>query len=115
MEVVTHLPTVAADLFFSGGTQVLYPRLLKKGIRFTAHAALREIKGSQVIFNLYSGQPYVIHDVDTVVLVFGREANDQLGRELRGKVKELFEIGDCYTPRKVNNAIYEGFMAAMKI
>jgi hypothetical protein len=68
-----------------------------------------------VIFNLYSGQPYVVNDVDTVVLVFGREANDQLGRELRGKVRELFEIGDCYTPRRVNNAIYEGFMAAMKI
>jgi mycofactocin system FadH/OYE family oxidoreductase 2 len=115
VEVVTHMPTVAADLFIPSENQVLYPRLLKKGVKFTAHAAIREITENQVIFNLYSGEPYIIDQVDTVVLVMGREPNNQLAEGLEGRVNELYEIGDCYAPRKVNHAIYEGFMTGVKI
>jgi len=115
VEVVTHMPSIAADLFGPSENQVLYPRLLKKGIRFTPNAAIREIKEDQVIFNLYTGELYIIDKVNTVVLIVGREPNTVLAEKLRGKVPELHEIGDCYSPRKVNHAIYEGFMAAMKI
>jgi hypothetical protein len=29
-------------------------------------------------------------------------------KELKGKVKELYAIGDCVAPRKVNEAMIEG-------
>lgn len=115
VEIVTHMPTIAADLLIPSETQVLYPRLLKKGIRFTPNAAIREIGDDQVVFNTYTGEAYVIENVNTVVLIVGRKPDTALAEEIRGQVPELYEIGDCYSPRKVNHAIYEGFMTAMKI
>jgi len=76
---------------------------------------VKEIQGNRLIYMLYSGEQYVIDQVDTVVLVSGREPNNELAEALRGKVPELYEIGDCYTPRKVNHAIDHGFMTAVKI
>ena len=33
----------------------------------------------------------------------------------KGKVKDLRKIGDCLAPRRVINAIYEGYKAGMEI
>ena len=63
----------------------------------------------------FSGEPYTIDRVDTVVLVMGREPNTQLAEALQGRIPKLYEIGDCYSPRKVNHAIYDGFTAGVKI
>jgi len=76
VEVVTHLPTVAADLFFPSENQVLYPDSSRRHPLY-GHAALREIKGSQVIFNLYSGNP-TWSTTSIRSSWFWREANDQL-------------------------------------
>jgi hypothetical protein len=45
---------------------------------------------------------------DTVVLAAGNESCDQLYFALKGKVKELYRIGDCVAPRKTDMAIAEG-------
>jgi len=35
-------------------------------------------------------------------------ANDTLYHQLQGKVKQLYRVGDCVAPRRVENAILEG-------
>ena len=52
---------------------------------------------------------------DTVVLAVGLKANNGLEEAIRGKVPEIYAIGDCVEPRKVINAIWEGFRFARLI
>jgi NADPH-dependent 2,4-dienoyl-CoA reductase/sulfur reductase-like enzyme len=52
---------------------------------------------------------------DTVVLAIGLRPNDELISKLRGNVKDLYAIGDCNEPRKVIDAIWEGFRLARLI
>jgi NADPH-dependent 2,4-dienoyl-CoA reductase/sulfur reductase-like enzyme len=47
---------------------------------------------------------------DTVVFAVGVRANDQLTKDLKGKVKELCIIGDAKQPRRIREAISEGYI-----
>lgn len=46
--------------------------------------------------------------VDTVVLATGAIPDEQLFSRLEGKVKDLYAIGDCVSPRDAMNAIHDG-------
>ncbi len=52
---------------------------------------------------------------DTVVLATGAVANNPLEEELKGRVNELHVIGDALKPRKLTEAIREGFDLAKDI
>ncbi len=52
---------------------------------------------------------------DTVVLAAGLKPDDTLSRELRGKVANLYNIGDCREPRNIMGAIWDGFEAGRTI
>jgi hypothetical protein len=86
-----------------------YQRTLKKGVTFTPISLLREISGDKVVaVNVYSGEERTIDGIDTVIFSGINKAEDELYRSLKGKVKELYAIGDCMAPRKITNAIQEG-------
>jgi NADPH-dependent 2,4-dienoyl-CoA reductase/sulfur reductase-like enzyme len=53
--------------------------------------------------------------METVVLALGAKAQDSLLHSLEGKVRELYGIGDCVTPRKMIDAIHEAYDVASKI
>ncbi|MBI4188816.1 MAG: FAD-dependent oxidoreductase [Chloroflexi bacterium] len=52
---------------------------------------------------------------DTVVLAVGLIPQRELVEALQDKVPEVYAIGDCVEPRKVINAIWEGFRTARLI
>jgi mycofactocin system FadH/OYE family oxidoreductase 2 len=95
-----------------GGTQDMYltrQRLLKKGVSFTPDFAVMEIKGLDVTgFNVYSNEWKTLTGYDSLVLAMGNRVVDGLYFALKGKVKELYRIGDCVSPRKIDMAILEG-------
>jgi len=87
----------------------LYQRLLTKGVIITPLTRLRRISGSTVVgFNVYTDEEKAIENVDTVVLAGGRRACNELYRALKGRVRELYAVGDCVAPRRVDSAIREG-------
>ena len=45
---------------------------------------------------------------ETVVLATGNLSQERLYFDLKGRVKELYRIGDCVAPRKTDMAIIEG-------
>jgi hypothetical protein len=45
----------------------------------------------------------------------GNRAEDSLYKALKGRVKELYRIGDCVAPRKIDMAILEGDKAGRMI
>ena len=54
-------------------------------------------------------------EADTIVLAAGFESNNELAQKLMNKVPELYSIGDSSSPRKILDAIHEGFMTALDI
>ena len=95
-----------------GPIQDLYltrQRLLLKGVPFTPDFAVVEIKGLAVNgLNFYSNEWHTFSEHDSVVYALGSRVEDSLYKALKGKVKELYRIGDCVAPRKIDMAILEG-------
>ncbi|MBI5604084.1 MAG: mycofactocin system FadH/OYE family oxidoreductase 2 [Deltaproteobacteria bacterium] len=95
-----------------GPLQDLYltrKRLALKGVTFTPDIAVLEIQGKRIKgLNVYSNQLIDFEGYDTIVLVAGNRACDELYFALKGKVPELYRIGDCLAPRKTDMAIVEG-------
>ncbi len=54
-------------------------------------------------------------EAETVVLAVGLRSNNGLYADLSEKRTEVYSIGDCREPRKVINAIWEGFRIARLI
>ena len=123
VHVVTSSLFVGSDL---GPSQDLYltrQRLLQKGVTFTADFAVMEIKGLDIHgFNVYSNVWDVIGGYDSIVTAMGNDADESLYFALKGtpareagKMLELYRIGDCVAPRKVDMAIHEGYMAGKRV
>jgi mycofactocin system FadH/OYE family oxidoreductase 2 len=84
-------------------------RLIKKGVTFTPDIAVLEIQGTIIKgLNVYSNALIDFEGYDTVVLATGNRVEDSLYFALKGNVKELYRIGDCVAPRKIDMAILEG-------
>jgi mycofactocin system FadH/OYE family oxidoreductase 2 len=94
----------------------LYARLLGKGLVYRLNAWASAIEGDRVTtFNLYTGAEETIDGVDTVVLVTGAKADEALYVALKDRVANLHRIGDCVAPRKLDHAIYEGYLAGLEL
>jgi hypothetical protein len=87
-----------------------------EGVTFTPDFAVMEIKGLDVHgFNVYSNVWDVFSGHDSIVTAMGNDADDGLYFALKGTVAELYRVGDCVAPRKVDMAIHEGYMAGMRV
>ncbi len=63
---------------------------------------------SATIINNYTGQPRQLEHVSLAVMATPQAPNDTLYHQLQGKVKQLYRVGDCIAPRRVENAILDG-------
>jgi 2-enoate reductase len=52
---------------------------------------------------------------DTIVLAIGQVPNDRVYQALKGKIAELYVIGDASQPREIIDAVYEGEEIAVRI
>lgn len=106
--VVEMLPEVGADMEFI--TKVfLLERLARSGVTILASRKVDAIteRGVQAGGELLR--------TDTVVVAVGLKPNRGLAEVLKGKVPELYEIGDCVKPRRLLDAIHEGAGASRAI
>ena len=84
-------------------------RLLASGVTLTPISYIRRIGDRQVtLYNVHSGEERVIDKVDAVVLSTGRLPVNGLEEELRGRVRQLFTVGDALAPRVWSAAAFEG-------
>jgi mycofactocin system FadH/OYE family oxidoreductase 2 len=91
-------------------------RLTKKGVTCTPDIAVLEIQGTVAKgLNVYSNEMIDFGGYDTIVLAAGNVSDDTLYFALKGKVKELYRIGDCVAPRKTDMAIVEGHRVGRKL
>jgi mycofactocin system FadH/OYE family oxidoreductase 2 len=115
VEIVTRLPYVGVHIEpFSHGPQM--ERLAERAVVCTPFTLVTEISGKTMdTVHSYTKISRRIENIDTVVLVMGKRANDKLYFALKNRVPELHRIGDCLAPRKVSEAIWEGEAIARAI
>ncbi|MEM2046349.1 MAG: FAD-dependent oxidoreductase, partial [Candidatus Jordarchaeales archaeon] len=82
-----------------------------RGVRIVTNARVDEITDEGVIVN--NGEQFF--EADTVVIAVGAEPNNELIKQLEGKVAEVYAVGDCINPRKALEAIREATEIATKI
>ena len=94
---------------------VMLTRLFTAGLEFTANSWVQKIDGREGhLFNIYSGKPQVIGDIDSFVLTTGNLPVDELYFALKGTMANVHRVGDAVAPRRVDHAIYEGFLAGLE-
>jgi len=115
VEIISELFSIGEDIDIST-KPLVYQRLYTSGVTLTPSTALKEIREEQVVVrNVYSNDERVIDGVETVVYAGRRKAEDSLYRQLKGRVSQLFLVGDAVAPRKIPDAMLEGTRAARQI
>ncbi|MEM4472313.1 MAG: FAD-dependent oxidoreductase [Archaeoglobaceae archaeon] len=110
--LIDMLPKIGADIGISTRwTILLY--LKEKGVEMLTETKAVEIKKNSVVVETPSGLRELY--CDAAVLAVGTRSKDELYEELKGKVKEIYRIGDCVKPRKALDATLEAFELALKI
>jgi NADPH-dependent 2,4-dienoyl-CoA reductase/sulfur reductase-like enzyme len=106
VEIITSTRSVFPQRIHPFETSALARRIREQGIVTRLSTQVKEISGDRLV--LVNGDE--IDGVDTIIWATGAKPNDSLYFKLKGKVKELYRIGDCVAPRWVDFAIWEGEM-----
>jgi 2,4-dienoyl-CoA reductase-like NADH-dependent reductase (Old Yellow Enzyme family)/thioredoxin reductase len=113
---VTLIETKAAIAQDMGVMMALsfHERIGKYSINIITGATVGSIADGKVYYTLDNGANGEVN-AGCVVLATGYSANRVLERDLNELVNEVILVGDCQSPRKIINAIHEGFHAARLI
>jgi mycofactocin system FadH/OYE family oxidoreductase 2 len=112
VELVTRFPALFPSLAFTLESHFVCRRLLEKGLRVRVGTWASSIEPGRLrAYRVLDGAEETIEGLDTVVLATASEADTALFDALRGRVENLHRIGDCLAPRRLDQAIYEGFLA----
>ena len=91
----------------------LLKRLGEKGVSFYTNTTVDEI--SQRGVSAHVNGKRISLDAESIILATGSKSNGELAKQLADEIGELYVIGDCMEPRKVYDAIHEGFQVGLKI
>jgi 2,4-dienoyl-CoA reductase (NADPH2) len=79
---------------------------MRHSVKTVTHATAKEITAEGVIVDR-EGKTLLIRG-DTVVMATGAKAVNNLYEDLKGRVPEIYLIGDAKAPRKALEAVAEG-------
>lgn len=89
--------------------------LKAKGVRRISDCEVKKARaGTVVIRDAFTEREEEL-DADTLVLSYWRKADTKLYDQLQGRVTRMYRIGDALAPRRMINAIYEGYKVAAEI
>ncbi|MFH1241439.1 MAG: FAD-dependent oxidoreductase [Pseudomonadota bacterium] len=91
----------------------LLKSLRMMGVRLRPKTRLLEVKDHSVIVDTEKGRASI--PADTVIMAVGARSIDDLKRDVKGDGMKVITIGDAREPRRLNEAIREGFEEALKI
>jgi thioredoxin reductase len=116
VHILTTAYYVGADLGPTQDITLYRQRAAKLGITVTTDFHVLEIKGTEVHgIDVYSNESKVFSEYDTIITAMGNQVQAELYFALKGRVKEIYRIGDCVSPRKIDMAIHEGFMVGRSV
>jgi len=92
----------------------LISKIQRSGIEVMLGKKIEEIESDGLLVSNQEGKQERVEG-DVVVLALGSTPIKQLAIELEGKMPEIYEVGDCQQPRKIIDAVYEGFLAGIRL
>jgi len=94
---------------------VALPKLVQEHqVPILAGIKVKEITEKGVRYTTQEGKEEAL-EADNIILALRRQPRAELSKALKGKVKELYEIGDCCAPRRILSAIHDGAYTAREI
>ena len=111
--VVEMLENIASDLV-NHMQHYLGVRLKEKRVTILTSTRVLELGAGYAMVEDASGVRR-LNGFDTIVLAMGSTPNDGIYRRLKGRVSELYLIGDAAKPREIMDAVYEAEDIAIKI
>lgn len=113
VSIVEMLPELAVDMQPWPRSELL-KRIREYGICAETGAVVKEITRDGAIAER-NGEKLALQGFDTVIMACGSKSVNTLEEELKGKVKELYVIGDAKKARKAIEAIEEAAQLAIRL
>jgi 2-enoate reductase len=104
---------IAQDLNWFSRANLLQ-ELAQNGITLLTNLTIREFTAEGVLVTDKEGKQQTLK-ADTIVVALGAKSQNELAEDLKDKVSELYLVGDCMSPRKIMEAMREGFLAGWRI
>jgi len=89
----------------------LHRRIKTLGLTINTGATVKNVNSNSVTYIDSDGEQKVLQ-TDAVIVAVGFKPNRDLSEQLKGLSEEFIRIGDCSSPRKILDAVHEGFHAA---
>jgi thioredoxin reductase len=91
-------------------------KLHKLGVEIITHMRVVGVDSEDAYFqHTLSGEPVILNSVDTLVTALGHSAETKLEEDLSKHGISHHIIGDCLSPRTVEEAILEGLKVGIKV
>jgi mycofactocin system FadH/OYE family oxidoreductase 2 len=108
VHMVTSELFIGIELSPIGDLSITRQRLLQKGVTFASDLRIEEISNMRARFtDIYTNRSLILEGYDTIILDMGNRPDDKLYKNLKGKIKEVYRIGDCVAPRGIDMAFLE--------
>ncbi|MCX6001138.1 MAG: FAD-dependent oxidoreductase [Chloroflexi bacterium] len=110
--ILEMLPKIGMDI---GAAErfITVNKLKRLGVRMETGVAVVEITDSGVRANRANEQ--LVFKADRVVLATGMQRDDYLYKAIRKRLNEVYSIGDCVEPRRIGEAVKEGYRTGLKV
>lgn len=111
VEVITEDYYVGRDLVATHDIVLFLQRALALNVTFTPHTSIVRIEPGQIIVTdrFAEGERAIV--ADSVVLGTYELPSQELYMALKGRLPRVLRVGDCVTPRRIEQAIQEGRQA----
>jgi 2,4-dienoyl-CoA reductase-like NADH-dependent reductase (Old Yellow Enzyme family)/thioredoxin reductase len=94
--------------------QYLLERLKLLGVTIFTKTKAEAVEEKGLVVSTEAGTKQLL-PADTIVSATGAAPNQELYRKLSRRVPEIYLVGDCVEPRRILEAIAEGFLASQAI
>lgn len=111
--IIDMLPEIAKDEE-AAVKLFLMQRLNSYGVKMITSATVKEFLDDGIIYEK-DGKEEKLTGFDSIVIALGAKAYNPLEEKIKGKVPEVYVIGDAVKARKALEAIEEGVRVAVKI
>ncbi len=93
---------------------LLTQRMDEKGIKILTQSEAKLVRSGDLIVEK-DGKEESISGFDTVIWAVGNQPEVGMQKAIEESGLPFFKVGDCVEPRKITDAIHEGFLRACEI
>jgi 2,4-dienoyl-CoA reductase-like NADH-dependent reductase (Old Yellow Enzyme family)/thioredoxin reductase len=111
--IIEILKRMASDMFLMTRRRLM-DGLRSKKVTLLTSATCEEIKEGSVQVTTAEGKRETI-PADTIIIAVGYKVNDGLYKTLEGKVPEIYCIGNSAKPRRIFEAVSEGYRTGLAL